>query len=172
MRGWRWRRRERGSRKTWRYEYLTFRFLALKWQAMKEALQGSKYERVWEDLQPTFRREFVKISPGPKLTEGLISITFKKPEVSFKEILCEMNKFKMRYPDKAFKRLVIEVQDFGTVDPKSTGIGVENKVTTLTLDTCPTRLEKAKLKKKEEDAYKAKIQVNILGYNLFINVVI
>ena len=64
--GWRWRRRERGSRKTWRYEYLTFKFLALKWQAMKEALQVSKYERVWEDLQPTFRREFVKISPGPK----------------------------------------------------------------------------------------------------------
>ena len=106
------------------------------------------------------------------LTEGLISITFKKPEVSFKEILCEMNKFKMRYPDKAFKRLVIEVQDFGTVDPKSTGIGVENKVTTLTLDTCPTRLEKAQLKKKEDDAYKAKIQVKILAYNLFINVVI
>ena len=106
------------------------------------------------------------------MREGLVSITFKKPEVSFKEILCEMNKFKMRYPIKAFKRLVIEVQDFGTVDPKSTGIGVENKVTTLTLDTCPTRLEKAQLKKKEDDAYKAKIQVNILGYNLFINVVI
>ena len=83
-----------------------------------------------------------------------------------------MNKIKMRYPDKAFKQLVIEVQDFGTIDPKSTGIGVENKVITLTMDTCPTRLQKAKLKKKEEDAYKAKIQVNILGYNLFINVVI
>ena len=89
------------------------------------------------------------------MREGLVSITFKKPEVSFKEILCEMNKFKMRYPIKAFKRLVIEVQDFGTIDPKSTGIGVENKVITLTLDTCPTRLEKAQLKKKEDDAYKA-----------------
>ena len=106
------------------------------------------------------------------MREGLVSITFKKPEVSFKEILCELNKFKLRYPGKQFKHLVIEVQDFGTVDPKSTGIGVYDKLITLTLNTCPTRLEKAQLKKKEDDAYKAKIQVKILGYNLFINVVI
>ena len=69
------------------------------------------------------------------LTEGLISITFKKPEVSFKEILCEMNKFKLRYPGKQFKCFVIEVQDFGTIDSKSTGIGVDDKLETLTLNT-------------------------------------
>ena len=69
------------------------------------------------------------------MREGLVSITFKKPEVSFKEILCEMNKFKLRYPGKQFKRFVIEVQDFGTIDSKSTGIGVDDKLETLTLNT-------------------------------------
>ena len=120
-------------------------------------------------IPPSYKAQVKILKDG--VFEGLNSITFNKPEVSFKEILCEMNKIKKRYPDEAFKQLVIEVQDFGTIDPKSTGIGVENKVITLTMDTCPTRLGKSSTEE-EDDAYKAKIQVNILGYNLFINVVI
>ena len=29
-------------------------------------VEGSVYEGSWEDLRPTFRREYVKIAPGPQ----------------------------------------------------------------------------------------------------------
>ena len=40
-------------------------------QAMKEALQGSKYKGIREDLQPAFRQEYVKVTPAPKFSSDM-----------------------------------------------------------------------------------------------------
>ena len=125
-------------------------------------------------IPPSYSAIVKIVMDGLSLLNEDVSVMFKEPEVSFGAILSEMNKLKRsKFPEKNFKRLVIEVQDFGTIDPKSTGICIVEKVITLTLKTCKTKLEKAQLKEKEYAAYKAKLQqVNIFGYHLLIKVVI